>query len=55
MLKDLADAQTMLGIALYRAGKKDEALAEFRKAEMSNTSAGPVAHTWVLFLQRPAA
>lgn len=54
-LKDLADAQTTLGIALYRAGKKDEALAEFRKAEMSNTSAGPVAHTWVLFLQRPAA
>ena len=54
-LKDLPDAQTTLGIALYRAGKKDEALAEFRKAEMASNSAGPVAHTWVLFLQRPAA
>ena len=54
-LKDLPDAQTTLGIALYRAGKKDEALAEFRKAEMASTSAGPVAHTWVLFLQRPSA
>lgn len=54
-LKDLPDAQTTLGIALYRAGKRDEALTEFRKAEMSNTSAGPVAHTWVLFLQRPSA
>ncbi len=54
-LKDLPDAQTTLGIALYRAGKKEEALAEFRKAEMASTSAAPVAHTWVLFLQRPAA
>jgi tetratricopeptide (TPR) repeat protein len=55
MLKDLPDAQTTLGIALYRAGKKEEALAEFRKAETATTSAGPVAHTWVLFLQRPSA
>ena len=54
-LKDLPDAQTTLGIALYRAGKKDEALTEFRKAETASNSAGPVAHTWVLFLQRPAA
>ena len=54
-LKDLPDAQTTLGIALYRAGKKEEALTEFRKAEMASNSAGPVAHTWVLFLQRPAA
>jgi len=54
-LKDLADAQTTLGIALYRAGKKDEALAEFRKAETASGTAGPVAHTWVLFLQRPSA
>jgi tetratricopeptide (TPR) repeat protein len=54
-LKDLPDAQTTLGIALYNAGKKDEALAEFRKAEMATTSAGPVAHTWALFLQRPSA
>ena len=54
-LKDLPDAQTTLGIALFRAGKKEEALAEFRKAEMATGSAGPVAHTWVLFLQRPAA
>jgi tetratricopeptide (TPR) repeat protein len=54
-LKDLPDAQTTLGIALYKAGRKDEALAEFRKAEMASTTARPVAHTWVLFLQRPAA
>lgn len=55
-LKDLADAQTTLGIALYKAGKKDEALAEFRKAEMgSNQASGVVAHVWALFLQRPAA
>ena len=55
-LKDLPDAQTTLGIALYKAGKKDEALAEFRKAEMAaNSPSGVVAHTWALFLQRPAA
>jgi tetratricopeptide (TPR) repeat protein len=54
-LKDLADAQTTLGIALYKAGRKDEALAEFRKAEMTNTPARAVAHTWALFLQRPTA
>jgi len=54
-LKDLADAQTTLGIALYKAGRKDEALAEFRKAEMATGTAGPVAHAWVLFLQRPSA
>jgi len=54
-LMDVADAQTTLGIALYRAGKKDEALAEFRKAEMASTPSGTVAHTWALFLQRPAA
>jgi tetratricopeptide (TPR) repeat protein len=54
-LKDMADAQTTLGIALYRAGRKDEALAEFRKAEMAGTPSGIVAHVWALFLQRPAA
>jgi tetratricopeptide (TPR) repeat protein len=54
-LKDLPDAQTTLGIALYKAGKKDEALAEFRKAEMANSPSGVVAHVWALFLQRPAA
>ena len=55
-LKDVADAQTTLGIALYRAGRKEEALAEFRKAEMAgNTPSGVVAHVWALFLQRPAA
>lgn len=54
-LKDMPDAQTTLGIALYRAGKKDEALAEFRKAEMASTPSGIVAHVWALFLQRPAA
>jgi tetratricopeptide (TPR) repeat protein len=54
-IKDMPDAQTTLGIALYKAGRKDEALAEFRKAEMASNSAGPVAHAWVLFLQRPSA
>jgi tetratricopeptide (TPR) repeat protein len=54
-IKDMADAQTTLGIALYRAGKKEEALAEFRKAEMASTPSGTVAHVWALFLQRPAA
>jgi tetratricopeptide (TPR) repeat protein len=54
-LKDLADAQTTLGIALYKAGKKDEALAEFRKADTAGSPSAPVAHVWVLFLQRPAA
>jgi tetratricopeptide (TPR) repeat protein len=54
-LKDLPDAQTTLGIALYKVGKKDEALAEFRKAEMASSTVRAVAHSWVLFLQRPAA
>jgi len=54
-IKDMADAQTTLGIALFSAGKKAEALAAFQKAAMSNTPAGPIAHTWALFLQRPAA
>jgi tetratricopeptide (TPR) repeat protein len=54
-LKDLPDAQTTLGIALYKAGRKDEALAEFRKAESANSPSGVVAHVWALFLQRPAA
>ena len=54
-LKDLPDAQTTLGIALYKAGKKDEALSEFRKAEMANSPSGVVAHVWALFLQRPSA
>lgn len=54
-LKDLPDAQTTLGIALYKAGRKDEALAEFQKAEMASTPSGTVAHVWALFLQRPAA
>lgn len=54
-LKDMPDAQTTLGIALYSAGKKPEALDAFQKAAMTNTPAGPVAHTWALFLQRPSA
>jgi tetratricopeptide (TPR) repeat protein len=55
-LKDLSDAQTTLGIALFKAGRRDEALAEFRKAEMGgNPASGVVAHVWALYLQRPAA
>lgn len=51
-LKDMADAQTTLGIALFNAGKKDEALAAFDKAAAGNTPAGAIAHTWGLFVRR---
>jgi tetratricopeptide (TPR) repeat protein len=54
-LKDLADAQTTLGIALFDAGKKDEALKLFQAAAMSNSAAAPVANAWSLFVQRSSA
>ena len=54
-LKDLPDAQTTLGIALWNAGKKEEALAQFDKAAMASTPAAAIAHTWGLFARRPQA
>lgn len=54
-LKDVADAQTTLGIALLDAGKKDEALKMFNAAAAANATVSPVAHAWALFLQRSAA
>ena len=54
-LKDMADAQTTLGIALLDAGKKDEALKMFNAAAAANATVSPVAHAWALFLQRSAA
>ena len=54
-IKDLADAQTTLGIALLRAGKKAEAIALFDKAGEGNSPAAIVAHTWSLFAKRNTA
>ena len=54
-LKDMADAQTTLGIALLAAGKKDEAAAAFDKAAMSGTSAAPIAHVWSIYARRTVA
>ncbi len=55
-LKDAADAQTTLGIALFNAGKKPEALAAFQKAEAAaNSPAASVAHTWSLYVKRSTA
>ena len=39
-LGDMPDAQTTLGIALYSAGKKPEALDAFQKASMATTRRG---------------
>lgn len=51
-LKDAADAQTTLGIALLAAGKKDQAVAAFEKAAAAQGAAGQVAHVWTLFGKR---
>jgi tetratricopeptide (TPR) repeat protein len=51
-LKDTADAQTTLGIALLAAGKKDQAVAAFEKAAATQGAAGQVAHVWTLFGKR---
>jgi tetratricopeptide (TPR) repeat protein len=53
-LKDAADAQTTLGIALLAAGKKDQAVAAFEKATAAQGAAGQVAHVWTLFGKRAA-
>lgn len=54
-LKDVADAQTTLGIALWAAGKKPEALAVFEKAAAAGGPGASVAHTWTLYGKREAA
>jgi tetratricopeptide (TPR) repeat protein len=54
-VKDMADAQTTLGVALFTSGKKAEALAAFQKADMGNSPAASVAHVWVLYVKRGMA
>lgn len=54
-LKDASDAQTTLGIALFNAGKKAEALAAFQKAETTKSPAASVAHVWSLYVKRGMA
>ena len=53
-LKDPADAQTTLGIALLAAGKREEALAALDKAAAMGGAGGQVAHVWTLFGRRSA-
>jgi tetratricopeptide (TPR) repeat protein len=54
-LKDAADAQTTLGIALLAAGKKADAVAALDKAAAAGGAAGQVAHVWSLYGKRSAA
>jgi len=53
-VKDMADAQTTLGIALLAAGKRDDAIAALEKAAAVGGSAGQVAHVWSLYGKRAA-
>jgi tetratricopeptide (TPR) repeat protein len=55
-LKDAADAQTTLGIALIAAGKRAEGAAALDKAAMmgGTGAGGQVAHVWSLFSKRSA-
>ena len=54
-LKDMADAQTTLGIVLLAAGKKDEATQAFDKAAMAQTPSAAVAHVWSIYSRRQVA
>ena len=54
-LKDMADAQTTLGIALLAAGKKAEGVAALDKAAALGGAGGQVAHVWSLYGKRSAA
>jgi len=54
-LKDMADAQTTLGIALWAAGKKPEALAAFEKAAAAGGPGAGVGHYWALYGKRETA
>jgi hypothetical protein len=51
----MADAQTTLGLVLWTAGKKAEAVAAFEKAAAAGGATGQVAHTWSLYGKREAA
>jgi len=51
-LKDAADAQTTLGIALLAAGKTADAVAALDKAAAAGGAAGQVAHVWSLYGKR---
>ena len=53
-VKDMADAQTTLGIALLAAGKRDEAIAALDKAAAAGGAGGQVAHVWTLYGKRAA-
>jgi len=53
-LKDAADAQTTLGIALLAAGKKADAVAALDKAAAAGGAGGQVAHVWSLYGKRAA-
>jgi tetratricopeptide (TPR) repeat protein len=53
-LKDAADAQTTLGIALLAAGKKADAVAALDKAAAAGGAGGQVAHVWSLYGTRAA-
>jgi tetratricopeptide (TPR) repeat protein len=54
-LKDTADAQTTLGIALLAAGKKADALAALDKAAATAGAGAQVAHVWSLYGRRTTA
>src|SRR4029077_15825064 len=54
-LKDAADAQTTLGIALLAAGKKADAVAALDKAAAAGGAGGQVAHVWSLYGKRTTA
>jgi tetratricopeptide (TPR) repeat protein len=54
-LKDMADAQTTLGIALLAAGKKADAVAALDKAAAAGGAGGAVAHVWSLYGKRTTA
>jgi len=54
-LKDAADAQTTLGIALLAAGKKADAVAALDKAAAAGGAGGQVAHVWSLYGKRATA
>jgi tetratricopeptide (TPR) repeat protein len=54
-LKDMADAQTTLGIALLAAGKRADAVAALDKAATMGGAGGAVAHVWSLYGKRTTA
>jgi tetratricopeptide (TPR) repeat protein len=53
-LKDLANAQLLLGIVLLDNGKKDEAMQLFQQASQSPSLAAS-ARAWSVYAQRPTA